>query len=144
MQVALYLQQVVGSSALIVEYFVEMGNNAIDAASGALIGAASGAAIDAASGALTDAASGAVTMHVYAAGDPEILCRPCVDCGRRTGNYCDAECSAASWIPSEVWAEGQITPQCTECELNYIVCHYCRGVRMCSPPEHSRFNWVND
>ena len=139
MQVALYLQQVVGSSALIVGYFVAMGNNAIDAASGAAIDAASGAASDAASGAVvTDAASGAVTMHVYTAGDPEILCRPCVDCGRRIGNYCDAECSAASWIPSEVWAEWQITPQCTECELNYIVCHYCRGVRMCTPPEHSR------
>ena len=49
---AVYLQAVC-SSALIVEtaVCVEMGSNAIDAASGAVIDAASGAEIDAASGA---------------------------------------------------------------------------------------------
>ena len=38
--------------------------------------------------------------------------RPCVDCGLRTGSYCD-HCRARARIPSEIWGANQATPQCS-------------------------------
>ena len=35
------------------------------------------------------------TLKVMCYGKPEMLRRPCVDCGRITGNFCDFDCSAA-------------------------------------------------
>ena len=69
-----------------------------------------------------------------------ILVRPCVDCGRVTGNYCEnEECTAAHWIPSEKWREAQVTPHCSMCAAKYLVCHFCRGVRWVTPPPPSSY-----
>ena len=52
-------------------------------------------------------------LQIHAAADAATLCRPCVDCGRKTGNYCETMlqkghvapqggvCLATAWIPSE-------------------------------------------
>lgn len=61
----------------------------------------------------------AVALHVLAAGDFETLCRPRVNCGLKTGLFCDGlseECMAVRWVPSENWAAGQATPLCRSCE----------------------------
>ena len=47
-----------------------------------------------------------------------MLCRPCVDCGRYTGCYCDGDelgisgrpCLASDRVPGEAWAVSQRTP----------------------------------
>ena len=64
--------------------------------------------------------------------DPEVLFRPCVDCGWRTGCFCDY-CKAAQRLSNEEWAVGQNTPLCTDCDRLEGVCHYCRGVHMPTP-----------
>ena len=76
-----------------------------------------------------------VTMTVVAGSDIEILCRPCVDCGRKTGCYCD-NCKAKDRVPSEEWADHQQTPLCTYCDRKYDECHFCRGLHWCTPFEH--------
>ena len=58
-------------------------------------------------------------------GTVEMLERPCVDCGRITGNYCDF-CLAANREPDEEWADGQHTPLCTYCDKDFGRCHFCR------------------
>ena len=85
------------------------------------------------------------TMHVHAFGSREELFRPCVDCGRKTGNYCETpiqvghaeaqggKCFAKDRVPSEHWAIGQKTPLCTFCENIHGSCHFCRGVESCTP-----------
>ena len=72
-------------------------------------------------------------MEILAGGDAEVLCRPCVDCGVRTGSFCDF-CEAADRIPSEEWAEGQMTPLCTICDRIHDECHFCRDLPWCTPP----------
>ena len=52
--------------------------------------------------------------------------RPCVDCGRRTGNWCD-DCEFT--VPFGV-------PFCNECEMKGLKCHRCRGQPWCTPPIH--------
>ena len=74
------------------------------------------------------------TLKVMCYGEPEMLRRPCVDCGRITGNFCESNCSAALRIPTEKWAEGQITPHCTTCDKLYGQCHFCRGQLWAQPP----------
>ena len=74
------------------------------------------------------------TVEVLAWGDAETLCRPCVDCGQTTGCFCDY-CQAANRIPSETWAEGQLTPLCHSCDKRHGSCHFCRGVAWSTPPE---------
>ena len=71
-------------------------------------------------------------LQVYAAGSPELLIRPCVDCGLKTGGYCD-KCLAEDRMPEEEWAEGQRTPLCSRCDNKYSACHYCRGQVWCVP-----------
>ena len=73
--------------------------------------------------------------------------RPCVDCGERTGNFCETPaqqgyefwqggvCLAETWVPSEDWAENQRTPLCTRCEGARGACHYCLKIHWCTPPE---------
>ena len=70
--------------------------------------------------------SASVNMDVLAAADDaDILYRPCVDCGWRTGNFCGSNrCQAADYIPTENWAGGQITPLCIYCEVKYRLCHF--------------------
>ena len=87
-------------------------------------------------------------LHVLAFGDD--LIRPCVDCGRKTGNFCETMmqkghafwqggvCLAADWVPSEAWAEGQRTPLCTSCEARNGACRFCRRVPACTPPAWGR------
>ena len=76
-----------------------------------------------------------VRMEVLAIGGEALLMRPCVDCGRRTGNFCETPaqaghtgweggiCLAAKHIPSEEWAPGQRTPLCSACERIHGACH---------------------
>ena len=72
-------------------------------------------------------------MEVYAAGTEEELVRPCVDCGRRTGNFCDI-CLAVDRIPSETWLLGQRTPLCSICDRQRDACHFCLGRSWVTPP----------
>ena len=64
-------------------------------------------------------------IEVLAWGSSNILTRPCVDCGRRTGRFCDW-CYAADRLPLERWAAGQHTPLCSHCDNRYDKCHFCR------------------
>ena len=73
--------------------------------------------------------------------DPKTLFRLCVDCGKRTGNYCDGifnrgPCFAAIRVPAETqeWAQDQSTPLCNECEKRFLLCRFCRGVHSATPP----------
>ena len=71
-------------------------------------------------------------------GDDVGLIRPCVDCGRRTGSWCDAGtqdsvCLARACEPGEAWGNTQGTPLCTSCDSRHGKCHYCRGVAGCRP-----------
>ena len=89
---------------------------------------------------------GTRTMHIseleiLAASDNTIpFCRPCVECGLITGNFCDGgitckydECLAANRISTEQWNKGQRTPLCTHCEARVRFCRFCRGVHGCTP-----------
>ena len=75
---------------------------------------------------------------------PGMFTRPCVDCGRITGNFCENECQVSARLPSERWELNQRTPQCTECEAKYILCHYCRKVSWCIPFTHNNPVKPND
>ena len=72
-------------------------------------------------------------LRVMASGSVEMLCRGCVDCGTKTGCFCDW-CLASSRIPTEEWEEGQRTPLCTACDRRWSCCHFCRGQHWCTPP----------
>ena len=74
-------------------------------------------------------------MEILAVGTPEMLCRPCVDCGLWTGRFCDY-CLAKDRIPSEQWADNQPTPLCSRCDNKWDSCHVCRRVHFCTPPAH--------
>ena len=67
-----------------------------------------------------------VTLEVMAFGTVEMFNRPCVDCGRITGNFCDY-CLAKDRAEDEEWAAGQRTPLCTPCDRSFDMCHFCRG-----------------
>ena len=67
-------------------------------------------------------------------GEERLFHRPCVDCGLRTGCFCDA-CLGVERLPLEAWAPGQHTPLCTECDRRYNgLCHFCRGQSWATPP----------
>ena len=72
------------------------------------------------------------TLEVLASGPVDVLVRPCVDCGKRTGRYCDT-CMAEERMPEEVWCKGQRTPLCSRCDWDKKACHYCRNVPWCRP-----------
>ena len=72
-------------------------------------------------------------IEVIAIGDKDMLCRPCVDCGKKTGRFCDY-CKAADRLPDERWAHGQLTPLCSDCDNEHDQCHFCRGQLWCTPP----------
>ena len=59
-------------------------------------------------------------------GTVEELYRPCVDCRRPTGNFCDF-CLAATRMPDLSWVENQATPFCTVCEKKFRRCGFCRA-----------------
>ena len=75
----------------------------------------------------------AMADKVYATGSEAMLIRPCVDCGRRTGCYCDY-CKAVDRAPGEVWAPGQKTPLCTACDSEHGACHICKRQAWCVQP----------
>ena len=54
-------------------------------------------------------------LQAHAVGSSEVLARPCVDCGLITGSFCGF-CVAESRMSEEVWAEGQHTPLCNDCD----------------------------
>ena len=69
-----------------------------------------------------------VNMEVLSfANNPALLCRPCVDCGTRTGSFCDF-CRAEDRLPHHRWAKGQCTPLCTSCDHMRSACHFCLGL----------------
>ena len=68
-------------------------------------------------------------------GQEALLMRPCIDCGRRTGSFCDW-CLAADRLPDEEWVTGQHTPLCTVCDRQHDRCHRCRGLVWAAPPPH--------
>ena len=74
-------------------------------------------------------------VQIISCDDIETLHRPCVDCGRKTGCYCD-NCKAKDRVPSEKWAYNRKTPLCTDCDRKYAECHFCRGLHWCTPSEH--------
>ena len=59
--------------------------------------------------------------------------RPCVDCGRITGSFCDF-CNGAERLPQERWNENQGTPLCGDCDDKRGCCHFCEGKSWCRPP----------
>ena len=77
------------------------------------------------------------------------LYRPCVDSGRRAGNFCEtllqagharwqggsclAEVSFPSGDEEGGWSCSQRTPLCTACEKKHGACHGCRKVPWCRP-----------
>ena len=79
-----------------------------------------------------------MALQVLAVGDEKMLCRPCVDCGTRTGRFCDGhgkgECYAANRLPDQEWADGQLTPLCRKCEDKWRMCHWCRRAPWCEVP----------
>ena len=75
-----------------------------------------------------------VSLEIKSWGDFETLCKPCVDCGKWTGNWCELECLASACDPNGQSADGQITPHCTECDRKYGMCHFCRGLKWVQPP----------
>ena len=79
-------------------------------------------------------------MEVLAYGEESDLLRACVDCGQVTGRFCetlsgDGDCMAATWIPSESWAQGQRTPLCSSCDWRLGACHFCRKVCWATLPK---------
>jgi hypothetical protein len=78
-------------------------------------------------------------MQIITCSDTDTLYRPCVDCGRKTGCFCD-NCKAKDRVPSEKWADNQQTPLCTDCDRQYYECHFCRGLQWCTPFE-PRLKW---
>jgi hypothetical protein len=84
-------------------------------------------------------------LIVFTTGSRDQLYRPCVDCGKKTGNYCETllqvgkslwqggVCLADENVPSENWAPHQRTPLCTDCERVHGACHFCRGVHLRTP-----------
>jgi len=86
------------------------------------------------------------TLVIHCFGSPEELFRPCVDCGKRTGSYCETMlqkghilwqggvCLAADRVPAEQWAPEQKTPLCNQCQDDHYACRFCRRVHGCTPP----------
>ena len=69
--------------------------------------------------------------------DPTILMRECVDCGLRTGRFCDY-CRAEDRFPAgdatrRGWAPGQRTPLCSFCDNSRDGCHFCLGILVTRP-----------
>ena len=82
--------------------------------------------------------SDSVVSNVKFHGSPLGLCRPCVDCGTWTEDFCAIKalqghamwqgkvCLAAARLPQELWQPGQRTPLCHRCEAKYGACYFCR------------------
>ena len=86
-----------------------------------------------AAGSYTEEAADGCHMEIICVSDQETLCRPCVDCGQKTGRFCDY-CYAADRKPDERWAPNQMTPLCSRCDNTHDKCHFCRGLAWCVPP----------
>ena len=67
-----------------------------------------------------------------------VFMRSCVDCGLRTGVWCDF-CHAEERLPNEIWnSPQQGTPLCSSCDRAHGACHFCRGLAWCTPAPHDR------
>ena len=72
-------------------------------------------------------------LTVAQEGQEGMLLRPCIDCGRWTGCFCDY-CYAADRFPDEEWLPRQHTPICSVCDGRHGRCHRCRGLIWATPP----------
>ena len=80
-------------------------------------------------------------------GPGNILLRACVDCGLRTGSFCDF-CLAQDRMPGEVWAPGQPTPSAHTATTNSVPATFVgeyigpsrpSGEPDCPPPDPPRY-----
>ena len=79
-----------------------------------------------------------VPMEIMAwSDDPAMLIRPCVECSKPTGNWCDGwnlhtggPCLAAERMEGDRWEPGQCTPICTKCDQCLQFCRFCRAERV--------------
>ena len=72
------------------------------------------------------------TLEVVSVGN--IMIRPCVDCGLKTGRFCDLY-KAEDRFSDEEWALGQMTPLCSYCcRKNIDLCHFCRNQKWVREP----------
>ena len=87
----------------------------------------------------------ATLQVLYAAPPGTPTCHPCVDCGLKTGNFCDGgesvghdRCFASKRLakdyPASAGYAGMRTPLCSFCETCFGFCRFCRGVQGCTPP----------
>jgi len=72
--------------------------------------------------------------------DNSTLFRPCVNCGKRTGNFCDGAfrrrpCLAAYYIPSEKLAQGQSTHSATHARHGLAFAGFVWGSKV-RPHQH--------
>ena len=85
---------------------------------------------------------------LYAPPEGSPLVQPCVDCGLKTGNFCDGveydNCFAADRVPADYADDHGFgkrrTPLCSYCEARFKHCRFCRGVSSCTPPAR-RSHW---
>ena len=71
-------------------------------------------------------------LEVVQVAQQHVLHRPCVDCGLRTGCWCDY-CFAVTRFPEEHRASNQNTPLCTICDYSHRRCHFCHGQLWVAP-----------
>ena len=78
-------------------------------------------------GPTSSSSNSSISMEVLAYGNENMLIRPCVDCARITGSFCDF-CRAADRCPDQKWADRQMTPLCTVCcHEKHHKCRFCRA-----------------
>ena len=73
-------------------------------------------------------------FEIVAHGDGSELFRPCADCGRITGSFCDF-CLGRERFPQERWSDHQHTPLCSFCDDEHGACHFCREEQSSSDSE---------
>jgi len=70
-----------------------------------------------------------VTQEVIGEG----LIRPCVDCGRRTGSFCDTG-DVVAGVCRLALGRLAATPLCTVCDAKHGKCHLCRRMPWATQP----------
>ena len=58
---------------------------------------------------------------------------PCVDCGRRTANFCE-KCFKVEGHSGALRENYKLVFLCNPCSEEWLHCHYCRCVPWATPP----------